>query len=809
MEKYVCIHGHFYQPPRENPWLEDIELQDSAYPYHDWNAKITQDCYRQNAASRILGADRKIVDIVNNYMSISFNFGPTLLHWLESHKPEVYQAILEADKESQEHFSGHGAAIAQCYNHMIMPLANPRDKHTQAVWAMTDFESRFGRKPEGMWLPETAVDLETLEILAELGIKFTILAPRQAKQIRKIGGRKWKEVKEDNFDTTVPYLCNLPSGKTINLFLYNGSVAHDVAYGGLLHSGENFANRLVGTLTEDDSQARLANIATDGESFGHHHHHGDMALAYCLHFIKANNLAKVTIYGEYLEKFPPIHEVQIWENSSWSCVHGVERWRSNCGCCADQSLSGKQQWREPLRKTLDWLRDNLAGVYEKRMSEYSSEPWEVRNQYIRVINNRTVENIANFIAKVTGKQLDDPGKCVFLKLLEMQRNAMLMYTSCGWFFDNISGIETVQVIQYASRSMQLCREVEGVELQTEFKEILKQAPANVKGLANGKEVYEAYVEPTSIDLHRVGAHFALSSIFEEKPDETRKICCYSTQMENHDRVEAGIQILDTGRANIQSNITLDEATIDFAVLHLGDHNLIAALTAASTDETFQQTQEKLKAAFQSGDTNETMRQMNIMSDGNTYSITHLFKDNQRRILHKLLQNTWQEIEASFRHIYEHNYAIMLMMRGMNMPLPKALSTAAEFIINEDLCSEIRNEEVDIKRLESLTEEASRLSVNLDETTLRFEGSSRINRFMNKFEGSVDDVELLSTVERMLDILGNAVSNLDLQAAQNIFFVIAKERYSQMKQKATSEDKQAQRWVELFESMAGHLGLVIE
>lgn len=292
MDKYVCVHGHFYQPPMENPWLEDVELQDSAYPHHDWNARITEECYRQNAASRILGSDRKIIDIVNNYANISFNFGPTLLYWLESHAPDVYEKILEADKKARERFSGHGGAIAQAYNHMILPLSNDRDKHTQALWGIRDFQQRFQRDPEGMWLPETAVDIPTLEVLAEYGISFTILAPRQAKRVRPTGGRRWKNVNENDLDTTLPSLCKLPSGQQIILFFYHGPTAHDIAYGGLLHSGENLAARLMDSLPNTTEQARLIHVATDGESFGHHHRHGDMALAYCLHHLEANNLAE-------------------------------------------------------------------------------------------------------------------------------------------------------------------------------------------------------------------------------------------------------------------------------------------------------------------------------------------------------------------------------------------------------------------------------------------------------------------------------------------------------------------------------------
>src|SRR3990172_7216370 len=293
MDKYICIHGHFYQPPRENPWLEEI---------------------------------------VNNYSKISFNFGPTLLGCLEKKSPDVYQAILEADRVSQNNFSGHGSALAQVYNHIIMPLANPRDKYTQALWGIRDFERRFGRKPEGMWLPETAVDLETLDILAGLGMRFAILARHQASRVRRIGARTWRDVSGGRTDPSMPYETVLPSGLKMNLFFYDAPISHAVAFEGLLSSGDNFAHRILGAFHQERDWYEIVNIATDGETYGHHHRFGDMALAYALNYIESNKLANLTNYGEYLERHPPTYQVEIFENTSWSCAHGVERWRSNCGC---------------------------------------------------------------------------------------------------------------------------------------------------------------------------------------------------------------------------------------------------------------------------------------------------------------------------------------------------------------------------------------------------------------------------------------------------------------------------------------------
>jgi alpha-amylase/alpha-mannosidase (GH57 family) len=519
MNRQICIHGHFYQPPRENPWLEEVELQDSAYPYHDWNERITAECYAPNAASRILAADKSITEIVNNYSRISFNFGPTLMSWMVRHAREVHDAIIEADRQSRKRFSGHGSAIAQVYNHVIMPLANARDKRTQVVWGIRDFEHRFGRRPEGMWLSETAVDTATLEALAEQEILFTILAPRQAGRVRKLGLRRWRDVSGGRVDTRMAYRCRLPSGRSINLFFYDGPIAQEVAFGGLLASGVEFANRLLGGFDDTRRDAQLVHVATDGETYGHHHRFGDMALAYCLRHIESNQLARLTVYGEFLEQHPPTHEVAIIENTSWSCAHGVERWRSNCGCNTGRK-DWSQAWRGPLRDALDWLRDELAVAYEKAMAGYVRDAWRARDDYIHVILDRADENVARFFAAHGVREWSKDDEVTAFRLLEMQRHAMLMYTSCGWFFDEISGIETAQVLAYAARAIQLARKTTGADLEPEFLKRLERAPSNVAEHPTGADVYRSFVTPMMVDLLRVGAHYAVSSLFEEYGDET-------------------------------------------------------------------------------------------------------------------------------------------------------------------------------------------------------------------------------------------------------------------------------------------------
>ncbi|MBX6341735.1 MAG: DUF3536 domain-containing protein, partial [Thermomicrobiaceae bacterium] len=520
MDRYVCIHGHFYQPPRENPWLEAIELQDSAYPYHDWNERIAAECYAPNGASRILDDERRIAKIVNNYARISFNVGPTLLSWLEASAPATYQAILEADRESQARFSGHGSALAQAYNHPILPLMNRRDKETEVHWGIRDFERRFGRRPEGLWLPETAVDLETLEVLAAHGIRFTILAPHQAARVRPFGG-EWQDVSGGRIDPTMPYLQRLPSGREIALFFYDGPTARAVAFEGLLASGEEFARRLLAIAREDRSGPQILHIATDGETYGHHHRHGDMALAYALDVLESRGLARLTNYAEFLERRPPTHEVEIVEGSSWSCAHGIERWRSDCGCNAGRGPGWRQHWRAPLREAFDWLRDTLAPLYERRAARLLRDPWAARDAYVDVILDRSPAQFARFLGEHARRQLSAEETTAALKLLEMQRHLLLMYTSCGWFFDDLSGIETVQVIQYAGRAVQLAQDLFGDSLEARFLERLAAAPSNLPECGDARRVYETQVKPAMVDLAKVGAHYAITSLFTAYPDRAR------------------------------------------------------------------------------------------------------------------------------------------------------------------------------------------------------------------------------------------------------------------------------------------------
>ncbi len=796
--KYLCIHGHFYQPPRENPWLEDIELQDSAYPFHDWNEKISAECYQTNAASRILNKKGDIIKIVNNYNQISFNFGPTLLTWMKTHQPEIYQLILEADKSSQKRFNGHGSAIAQPYNHIIMPLADSRDKYTQIFWGIRDFQKHFHRYPEGMWLPETAVDYETLEIMAELGIKFTILAPHQAARIREMGkGNIWQEVKEGNIDSRLPYSCPLPSGKTINIFFYNGPLAHAISFGDLLRNGENFAQQLIASFSQDNRRPELVHIATDGETFGHHHRFGDMALSYCLYYIEENNLARIINYGEFLELNSPTYEVQIVENTSWSCSHGVERWQNNCGCKAGRHPDWQQNWRKPLREAMDWLRDQSKEIFEKGASLYLKDVWQARNEYIEVILDRHPEGIQNFLGKFASYSLKREEMIRAIKYLEMQRNAMLMYTSCGWFFDDISRIETIQIMRYAARCIQLINELESINLEDEYIKKLASAPSNVHRYKNGANIYQLLVKPVIIDLLRVGAHYAISALFNGKQKSIYAYQILEDEIQQHENGQLKIAL---GYATIRSEITLEQDKISFAVLYLGDHNVNGGVKVYQNKESYQEMVQEISSSFKEANIVDVIRLMDKHFGTNSYSLWYLFKDEQRKIINKILEPTLARVENNFAQIYIDNQTIINFLRQLNIPIPKVLSLITEQVLNQELKQIFSQKSIDLERLNNILEEIEQWSITIDQPNFQFNVVEWINQAMKKLRKNPTDSKSMLEISQLLKKMQDFEISLPLWTAQNIYFELKQEFWPSFQQQIAQKDKNSSTWWEHFKEL---------
>ena len=798
MNKFICIHGHFYQPPRENPWLEFVELQDSAYPYHDWNDRISSECYAPNTASRIISPENKIIDIVNNYSKISFNFGPTLLSWLSVHRQAIYEAILEADRISMENFSGHGSALAQCYNHIIMPLANRRDKETQIIWGIEDFKHHFSRMPEGMWLPETAADMETLDLMAEHGIKFTILAPGQAQRTRSPGSQQWNEASGGAIDPRHPYLVRLPSGNNIAVFFYDGAISHDIGFGKLLEDGLGFAQRLVSAFSQDDKD-QLVNIATDGETYGHHHRFGEMALSYCLYHLEANNLAKITNYGQYLQSHPPQLEAEIVENSSWSCAHGVCRWNENCGCHTGAHPEWNQQWRKPLRQAMDWLRDRCAEAYDKHSAAYLLSPWDARNNYIKVILDRSEDNVAKFMESHQSRQLAPEERVTLLKLCELQRHAMLIFTSCGWFFDDISGIESVQILMYAARALQLIQELTGQKLTEEFKEILSQAPSNKDAYQNGSRVYEQLVEPAILDLLRVGANYALSSIFEKYPEQTL-LYCYQIKSHIYEKIKMGRQKLAIGRCSLTSTITGERTGLKFAVLHLGDHNLIGGIHHNGQEPSFDPIHRHIKESFLKSDIPHTISLMDQYFGSHNYSLWHLFKDKQREIISMVTKPALKEIEQAHRQIYDHNYPVMQAMNQMNIPLPPPFASALRFIFNTDLQKILSDRKAKTKKLGQLVDEIMRWPIQLDTKTISYVASQAITEMIRKLYQAPRDKMMLSAIKSLLQILQPLNLDYDLWEAQNLYFYLSRKTYPLLLEAAKDNDAHAREWVDYFQQL---------
>lgn len=826
-ERYICIHGHFYQPPRENPWLETVETEDSAAPYHDWNERITAECYAPNGASRIVNGQNQIVRIMNNYSRISFNFGPTLLSWLEENAPRTYRMIRDADRQSMVRYDGHGSALAQVYNHVIMPLANTRDRLTQIRWGIADFQHRFGRVPEGMWLAETAVDNETLDLLAKEGVLFTILAPHQCARVRERAETTLQPMLEPLENTTArwidtpnasvhpnhPYLVKLPEGRSITVFFYNGPISRAIAFEGVLNNGETFAWRLAKGEDSSAREAQMVHVATDGESYGHHHRHGEMALSYALRYIEDKKLAKLTNYGQFLAKFPPKWEAKIVEDTSWSCAHGIERWRSDCGCNGGRQ-GWNQQWRAPLRAALDWLRDTVAPLSERTTRGLLNDVWVARDAYVAVIlaagTDKAAAAIEQFFTKHAMRTLSADERTLILKLMEMQRHTQLMYTSCGWFFDDISGIETVQVMAYAARALRLAADIFGLNcalLEWQFVERLRQAKCNSPQWKDGGEIYRRLVKPMEVNLEQVAAHYAISSVFTNYADET-VLFCYTIRRLDYENVTSGRARLAIGRCRITSNLTEETEEISFAALHFGDHNVTAAVERSTPQDlsAFEDLKQKCSAAVTQANLPEVVRLIDSFFGGTPYSLASLFKDDQRRILRFILNATLSEVEDSLVKIYEEHASLLHFLNASSLPKPPALTMAAGFAINAGLRRALEKEPIDLKRVRSLISLAKSDGVVLESHALRYLSDQHMKRAMIELHARPLHADGLDQALTLATTLRELPFELILWQAQNIWY----DTLTKSSRFLLSVDaKISEPWQIQFMELGRQLGIAVE
>ncbi len=774
-EVFLTIHGHFYQPPRENPWLEAIELQDSALPFHDWNERINKECYNPNSVSKIVDSRNRILDMVNNYEHISYNFGPTLLSWMEKFAPLTYERIIKADIESISEHNGHGNAIAQVYNHMIMPLANEHDKDTQIKWGIKDFEYRFGRKPEGMWLAETAVDDDTLRLLEENGIKFTILSPYQALKIRKEGDKDWQDVSWGNVDPARSYRYYIKSapGKYIDLFFYDGAISRSVAFDELLKDGNKFIKRLKEGVSDLRNYPQLVNIATDGESYGHHTKFGDMALAYVLQIKAKDEGFTITNYAEYLDKYRSNYEADIKQASSWSCFHGVGRWKEDCGCSTGGHPGWNQKWRKPLRDALDYLRDELIKVFEQEGPKYfNKDVWEVRNNYIAVILDRSSLIVSKFQQENFKKDLSDTEKVRAMELLEIQRQAMLMYTSCGWFFSEISGIETVQIMKYAARAMQLVANFSKNDYEKRFLEILSEAKSNIAEYGTGKDIFERFVKPSIVTMKQVASLWAISSLYQDFDDE-ENVYCYKVIRHDYQKVEKGNSSFVTGCIEVQSRITQQKSNLIFALMQYADGDFHCAIKEYSEDIEFNTMKNTLIKKFLLDSITEIIRALDEYFGKEYFTLKDIFIEERRKILQILLKDKLDKFARTYEEMYDEGKSSIYHMQNLGLTIPDEFKISAGYALSRkfnDLIIHsggfvdptITQQAVDINY------ESKRMGIKLDKAPSNKIFAKKINQNLNRLTYGLE-VQQAEVIMELFDYIEKLELEVDIAEAQNIYF----------------------------------------
>lgn len=774
MKRAVCLHGHFYQPPRENPWIEEVEVQDSAAPFHDWNERIAAECYGPNGAARLKNGDGRICDIVNNYVHLSFNFGPTLLAWLERQQPEVYRNVLEADARSLRE-RGHGNAIAQGYNHAILPLCNERDLRTQIRWGLADFQHRFGRKAEGLWLPETAADLKTLQALHDEGVRFTVLSPYQCRRVREPGG-EWQEASGARFDPTRPYLVRLPSGVTFPVFFYDGPIARAVAFGEGLGSGEDLLRRLEAGFSDAREHDEVLTVAVDGETFGHHRKGGDEVVAAAIRRLSQRAEVQLVNLAQALEMFPPRDEAEIFDGSSWSCAHGVERWRSDCGCSTSGRPGWRQHWRAPLRAALDELRDRLAVVYAEEAGRILRDPWKARDEFIEVVLDPDRRNASAFVARHAHREPSTEERVRALRLLEMQRQAMLMYTSCGWFFSEVSGLETVQILKYAARALQLAREACGAELETSFKEALEKASSNIPERENARRVYEQEVQPSIASLETVAAHYAIAGLVEDFPRRAR-IFCHDVQTSFRRREDAGTAALSFARIEVRSLVTQEQIDLTTSVLHFSGADFRCGVRPWDP-ERFTRTAERLFEAFNRLSLAQVVREIDREFPGREYTLRDLFLDERREVAGRLLRETMARYESDYLQIYEANRRLIDFLREIDSPVPRPLQVAADVAVTHeavDLTRRLAGGRVDPPlaqgELLALAQLAQRLGARIDLEAMRGPYLAAVRSLFEK--GLAGRREAVLHAADLVTLSMRLGMHLDLWSIQNAFWSVVR------------------------------------
>ncbi len=781
MKKYLTIHGHFYQPPRENPWTETIECQPSAAPDHDWNERITRECYFPNAHARILDASRRIVEIVNNYKLINFNFGPTLLSWLEEHAPVTYAKILEADRASVAHFGGHGSAIAQCYNHIIMPLAAERDQLTQIRWGIADFRHRFKREPESIWLPETAINQKTLDLLTTFpSLKYLILSPHQAQRFRPLTSEtaEWNGVEHGEIDTRRPYRCfardargNKCRDRFLDIFFYHGDLARGISFEHLLRNASQMSAR-IDSAFGNELKTALVSIATDGETYGHHDRFGELGLAYLLNVeAEARDIEPIN-YSAFLAGNPPEFEVELkpgpnGEGTAWSCAHGVGRWYRNCGCSTGGEEGWQQEWRTPLRSALDNLRDRLNTITEEQGHGLFTDVWRARDAYIDVILDRRPATIEAFFAEHAARELSRAEQTTALKLMEIQRQAQLMYTSCGWFFTELSGLETVQILKYAARAIELAEDLTTDELETTFVADLRKARSNIKDYQNGEWIYNNFVLKSRFTLEDIIGHYAVKVLMRRgaRKGTQQRLFAYDLHVLEEDHFTAGNITIDLGVVKAVSRLTLQEEEVCYVLLNrsMGE-KLRCFIRKNNGDWTYADARDALQAGINAG-VDSLFTEVKRIWKTEAYDLNTLLIDQRQEIVDVLISEQKKNLLPDYFKIYEKNQKLLRTIAKLQVDAPEELAQPTRIALKYKILAAIhaaaaQESNAEYEKAVELVRLAQKLGITIDLTEVASELEKLLQdilfRLKKKFEPEVCTQLLeLNSVQRRMQLEMNS------------------------------------------------------
>jgi len=771
----MIVHGHFYQPPRENPWTDEVDQEPGAEPFHDWNERIFHECYRANAYARVLDEAGQIERIVNNFDHLSFNLGPTLLSWMEKHHFISYGRILEADRTSAAARGGHGNAMAQGYNHCILPLCSPRDLRTQVRWGVSDFEHRFGRSPEGFWLPETAANHEVLDVLVEEGLRFTVLSPYQAGKIRRIGDAEWSDASGGRIDPTRAYRYNHSdgSGRSINIIFYDGPLSRGIAFEGALRTSQDFLN----TMARGRGDGPMITVATDGESYGHHFHFGDRTIAHALDVLAEERELWVTNYGEFLDHHPPEHEVLLWLGddglgSSWSCAHGVGRWFRDCGCNTGAQAGWNQAWRRPLRNALDYLRDEAASIFESQGAEFFHEPWAARDAYVQVV---LTGDSQGFFDEHARRELSPQERTQALTLMQMQHHSMLMYTSCGWFFSDIAGIETQQILKYAGRTIDFMRELGHSVPFGPFLDRLAQAQSNHSDQGNGAEIYRRHVVPVRISPRRLAAHIAISSLVHETPAEG-EIAGYSYRCAHLRQKSHGNIQLATGQVHLTLSSTGRQHVESMAALHLGGVDFYSVVRNDLDEKEFIEAAERLWSRFTTASLPVLLRIAAEELGQKEYGLEHLLPGGAQTVAEHIMAGLLERFSEQYAYLYEDHRRTLELLRSGGVHLPKELTAAAELTLARRFEQEIAQQQEShdphaYRRAIAIAEHAQAQGYKLNPMVASRTFESMLNHSVNVATSRATKESLQSTLE-LLELIERLRLNVPLERAQEAIYQAA-------------------------------------